>query len=329
MRRILAIVLLILLSGSVQATRSTGAEDDIRLAQKSLALGDYPKAYAHFRKAQNRSPLALFMIGMFHRNGWGRVADPVAGCGWFAKAARKNVPAAEHHWGDCLAQGIGRTVDIPAALDMYERAASHGHLISWCTAADYYIAGKGVAKDIAKGISLCTHVAQAGSSPAILKLARYYREGVDMPQDLAKARYWYGEAARRNDREAQYYFGLMLAQGEGGEPDPDAGLFWMESAAAAGFAPAYLPTAILYGNVPVQPETGMLAPEHLAKIYLWTMAAKARATDPEQRAAVERIETQVLSVMPTTWQPALDQQVAAHLNKFSHESNQQGNGSPP
>lgn len=291
--------------------------EDIKAAQAALVAKDYLTAYKLYRQEAERNPLAQFMLGMFHKNGWGRTADPVGACRWFQQAAQKRIPAAEHYWGDCLGEGIGLTPDIPAALDWYAKAASDGHLLSQCSAADYYIQGKGVDKDIDRGIEMCKQVAQANSPPAMLKLAHYYEEGKYVPQDLAAARFWYQQAALFRVDEAQYHFGLMLAQGQGGDADLNNALYWLETAASQGYVPAYLPTALLYANAPVQKETGALAPEHLAKIYLWSAAAKARSTVPDQIAEAEKLETQVLAVMPPTWRPKLDQQVAEHVAKYS------------
>ncbi len=290
---------------------------DLKEAQAALAAANYPRAFDLYRREADHNPLAQFTLGVFYQQGWGRARDPVVACDWFQKAAQRRVPTAEHFWGDCLAQGIGRSVDIPAALDWYGKAAADGHLLSLCSAGDYYIQGKGVARDVARGLALCTQAAQANSAPAMLKLAHYYRDGVDVPQDLALARRCFQNAAALGNVEAQYNLGVMLAQGEGGEPDLNNALFWLETAASAGYAPAYLPTAVLYSNASVQKETGVLAPAHLAKIYLWTSAAKARSDKPEERAEAEKIEAQVLTVMPASWRPDLDKQVFAHLAKYS------------
>lgn len=318
LRMVTFLAVCLLAAGEACAARPRDEAKETEAAQAALAAKDYRTAYALYkRQAINRhNALAQFTLGLFHQNGWGRPADPVAACAWFSKAAQQHVPAAENDWADCLAQGIGHSADIPAALEWYDKAASHGHLISWCTAGDYYVRGEGVAKDVDKGIALCTRVAEANSPPAMLKLARYYQEGRDLPRNLAAARHWYQEAAERNTPEAQYHLGVMLAQGEGGEPDLKKALFWLETAAGEGYAPAYLPVAVLYGNAPVQPDTGALAPAYLAKIYLWTSAAKARGT-PEERAEAEKIQAKVLSVMPEAWRPNLDTQVLAHLAKYS------------
>ena len=112
----------------------------------------------------------------------------------------------------------------------------------------------------------------------------------------------------------------MLSEGLGGDPDPRIALFWLEIAAGEGYAPAYLPTALLYANASPQPETGALAPEHLAKIYLWLNAAKKTpGNSAGQEEEIDRIEKMVLEVMPASWRGQLDKQVDGHLAAFSRQ----------
>lgn len=316
-RRLLPLILLALgQAGTACAAPPNAIMQDLKEAQTALAAADYPRAYELFLQQGAGNPLAQFTLGLFFQNGWGRKPDPTAACAWFEKAAGQSVPAAEHFWAECLAQGVGRAADIPAALGWYERAAAHGHLYSTCAAADYYIRGAGVPKDAARGLAMCTRVAQANSSPAMLRLAHYYRTGADVPQDLALARRWFQSAAELGNLEAQFNLGVMLSQGEGGAPDLNQALFWLETAASAGYAPAYLPTAVLYANAPVRKDTGALAPEHLAKIYLWAAAAQARAEGSDVRQQATAIENQVLSVMPAAWRADLDKKIAAHLAQY-------------
>lgn len=304
--------------------RAAAAASGLEAAQSALAAGDYRSAYSAYLRAAQQSAQAQFSVAMFHHEGWGRPRDAKAACTWFEKAAAR-VPAAAHHWGDCLAHGVGREADIPRALEFYRRAADGGHLISLCSAADFHLRGRGVPQDIALGLEMCGQAAQARSWPAMLQLAAYFRAGDAVPRDLALARYWYDQAASLGAAEGQYKLALMLAQGEGGAPDTKGALYLLESAASAGYVPAYLPTAHMYGMAPVQPETGALAPEHLAKIYLWAAAAAARATDPEMRTAASGLLAQVLAVMPGTWRAPLDRQVAQHVARYATSPSNRSN----
>ena len=168
--------------------------------------------------------------------------------------------------------------------------------------------------DVPRGLALCTQAAQAESVPAMLKLADHYRTGADT---LPLARYWYDQAAQRHSHAAQWRLGVMLSEGAGGPADVARARFWLEHAAMEGYAPAYLPTAILYANAATDPATGALAPNDLAKVYMWNQAARATTPDPIQLAEIARIDAMVLAVMPPPWRADLDQKVTAHLARFS------------
>ena len=323
--RPLALAAALLLAAHVHApaaaqSRHGDLRADLGSAERALAAADYPAAHAAYARHAAHNPLAQFTLGLFEQQGWGRRADPVAACAWFERAARGHIPAARQFLGDCLAQGIGRAVDGDAAVQWYRMAASAG--VSWadCQAGALYIEGRIVPRDVARGLALCTAAAQAESTPAMLRLADYYREGRQVPPNPRLARLWYAQAAQRHHHEAQFRLGLMLSKGEGGGADVVQARFWLEHAAMEGYAPAYLPTAVLYANAPTDPDTGALAPDDLAKVYMWNRAAMAAAgagTPAAQLADIARIDAMVLAVMPPAWQPVLDSRVAGHLAKFA------------
>lgn len=318
--RLPVLIAALLVTVQVQAqTHLRDLSQNLSLGQKALAARDYATAYREYAAHAADNGLAQFTLGLFEREGWGRPANPAAACAWFEKSAQKHIPAAEQFFGDCLAQGIGRAVDGPAAVQWYRKAGESGVSIALCSAGDLYIAGAIVPQDVAQGLALCTAAAQAESPPAMLKLANYYAEGKIVPQDLRLARYWYEQAAQRHEHEAQFRLGLMLSEGQGGNGDVALARFWLEHAAMEGYAPAYLPTAVLYANAAPDPNTGALTPNDLAKVYMWNRAAKAGTDILAQPAEIARIDKLVLSVMPAQWQPDLDRRVADHLAKYPQQ----------
>jgi TPR repeat protein len=296
---------------------ATDLRAELAPADRALAAQQYPAAYRAYVRHAPRNALAEFNLGLFEQHGWGRPANPAAACAWFEKAARRHIPAAQQFLGDCLAQGIGRAADGLAALQWYAKAAAAGIAAADCAAGELYLAGKVVPRDLAQGLALCTRTAQAESVPAMLKLADHYRSGND---NLPLARFWYDQAAQRHSHVAQWRLGLMQSAGEGGAADVAQARFWLEHAAMEGYAPAYLPTAILYANAPVDPATGALAPADLARVYMWNQAALAATPDPVQLAAIARIDAIVQAVMPPPWRADLDRKVAAHLARFSPQA---------
>lgn len=318
MRTVAALTFSALLALTLHANAAPrNLSEELQPADRALAAQHYALAYKLYAGAAPHNALAQFSLGLIEQKGWGRPANPVAACAWFGKAAQGNVPAAQQLYGDCLASGTGQAADGQAALAWYRKAAQSGIGYALCSAGELSIRGKVLARDVAHGLALCTEAAQAGLAPAMLRLADYYRDDPDVPQNLAAARAWYQQAAEHRLLVAQYRLGLMLSQGEGGAADPAAALAWLEHAASEGYAPAYLPVAILYGNSAPDPATGALTPDNLAKIYMWTSAAKATTTSQADRDDIAKIEQLVDQVMPAAWKPALDRRVAEHLGKFA------------
>lgn len=317
--RILAVAALIapLLVALQASAAPRELSTELKQADKALAAHEYALAYKEYARVAARNPLAQFSLGLIEREGWGRARNPAAACAWFGKAAQGNIPAAQQFFGDCLAGGIGQAADGKAAEAWYRKAAQAGIAYALCSAGQLYIRGQVVGKDVEHGLGLCAQAAQTGSAPAMLRIADYYKDGTEVPQNLAAARYWYQQAAENRDHLAQYRLGVMLGQGEGGDANPALALSWLEHAAAEGYAPAYLPVAILYANSAPDPATGALTPASLAKIYMWNSAARATTNNAATLAEIERIAQLVNQVMPAEWKPALDRRVAEHLGRFS------------
>jgi TPR repeat protein len=316
--RILPLLILLLLAApGARAARPTDYGKELRPAYALLDKGDYARAYAQFQRHGAGNPLAQFMLGLFHQNGWGRPADADAACAWFAKAAPRGIPAAQHLHADCLMRAPDAPGNAAAALASYLDAANNSHYISWCAAAELLIRGRGVPRDVPRGLALCTQAAQANSPPAMLRLGQFLGGDAGVAPDLAQARAWFQRAALAGVTEARFRLAIMQSQGDGGEVDRTAALTGMETLAAEGYAPAYLPTAVMYAHLPPEPDTGALSAEHLAKVYLWASAAKASLRDAARQAATEQLLASVLAVMPPEWRPELDRKVDAHLAKFA------------
>lgn len=310
-------ILMILCVPAAVAAAVADLDAELASANRAMSEGDYQKAYSRFKRHAASNPLAQFNLGLIEQNGLGRPVNQQEACRWFEKAAAGKIPTAQHFFGVCLLEGVDRPADTAAAIEWFKRAADGGHLMSLCSAGELYIEGNHIGRDVEQGFALCAQAAQMGVPLAMLTLADYYAGKSDaIPQDLTAARYWYTQAAEHRSPEGQYQLGLMLKEGRGGDPDPATALFWLETAASEGFVPAYLPTAILYANADTQSGTSVLAPEHLAKIYVWLMAAKARNSDPALATEITRMESMVMAVMPDSWKDSLDQTVAAHLARY-------------
>lgn len=309
-RRLAFFVLMLLLS-------PIWAADDFSIAlqpaQQALAAGDYDKAYPlYLSAAQAGNPLAQFSVALFHRQGWGQQPkDAAEACRWFGRSAEGAIPAAAHFYGECL------DAEQPSqAAHWYQQAGELGHAISWCHLADLYMQGRGVPRDPARGLSLCQQAAQTGAIPASLRVGLYLLQGESEIRDPAAAHQWFEQVP--DLPEAQYWLGVQHRDGLGVQADAAEALQWFERAAAQGYLPAYLPTAELYYG-----ETSDIAQRKppapiLAKAYLWLTATVQRADSAETRARADALRGKVLSIMPSTWQVALDARVAEHLAQVAH-----------
>jgi TPR repeat protein len=316
--RLLAPLLLLLLAApAARAERPKDYARELGAAYARLDQRDYARAYALFQRHAAGNPLAQFTLGLFHQNGWGRPVNADLACAWFAKAAPRRIPAAQHLHGDCLMRDAARPGNAEAALASYLDAAKGSHYISLCSAAELLIHGRGVPRDVPRGLALCTQGAQSNAPPAMLRLALFLSDDAGVPPDLAQARGWFERAAKAGLTEARFRLAIMQSQGDGGEADRDAALTGMETLAAEGYVAAYLPTAVLYAHLPPQPDTGALSAEQLAKVYLWASAAKASLRDAARLASTEQLLASVLAIMPPEWRPELDRKVDAHLAKFA------------
>ncbi len=317
LRAVLAGVSLLLSAASpaAPAVDSKAVDAALAHAQEALAAGKYDEAYRQYQDIYDDSenPLAAFSLGLFHHSGWGRPVDPAQACDWFGKAAQGKIPTGEYLYADCLVSGTGRAADPAKAAYWYEQAARHGHLLSQCSLARLYIAGKGVERDPKKGLALCAAVAQQGSVPAMLQMAQLLLGDDTAVRDPAAAYAWYEQAAQRGSAEAQYQLGVMSRDGLGHAADTGLARSWFETAAVQSYAPAYFPTAQLYFNTPADPQTGGPAPEILAKDYLWLQVATHCVTDPAQLSQAHGMLDQVLTIMPKTWAPSLDEKLKGHL----------------
>jgi TPR repeat protein len=80
--------------------------------------------------------------------------------------------------------------------------------------------------------------------------------------DLVKAQQLFRTGAERHQRVAQFNLAVMLLAGEGGPPDPAAGVQWLKKSATNGFARAQYALGLLH-------EHGELVPRSLTEATAW------------------------------------------------------------
>lgn len=290
-------------------------------AQKAMAAGDYDKAFKEYSRIakEGKNPLAHFSLGLFFENGWGRPVDRGEACKHFKEAAQGEIPAGAHWYAECLEDGINGTPDPGQAAIWYEKAVELGHSLSLCSLAELYMTGRGVPGDPQKALELCQIPAQQASVSAQVRWGKFYLKGDESIRDYQAAIRWFEYAAERNNPEARYYLGVIVRDGHAGTMKPGTGRYFFELAASQGYMPAYFQTGKLYFNAPVDPKTGWLSEDDLAKAYLWLSTAVKRSEDREELAGAEEMLKKIKEVMPKTWEPELDHKVAHHLDRLKAE----------
>lgn len=286
-------------------------------AQSALKSAHYDKAFALYTQAEKEehTPLLQFTLGLFYQLGWGRTIDVAAACQWFEKSAAGGIPLAQHYTGICLEQGLHRPADPGAAAVWFQKAAEAGHIQSYCNLGKLYMTGTGVAKEPKKALELCYPVANQGVALAQLQMGKFYLEGDNSIQNLKQAYEWFQMAAQKNQSAAFYYLGVIVNKGlfKGHTPLMARNMF--EQAAARHYVPAYFQTGYLYVNAEPQPQTKQLSAENLAKAYLWLSVATKQSKQPLELIEAKKILKQILAVMPKTWLPELNHKITLHLQE--------------
>lgn len=303
------------LCGKITAAQSASSDyaAELNPAQAMLAAGNYQQAfkeYQHYAKQNN--PLAIFTLGLFYHNGWGRPVDLRKACKHYERAAEKNIIAAQHFLADCLINGTHNDPNPGRAAAWYLKAAEAGHLISYCSLAKLYIQGLGVEKNPARGLHYCRLAAEQNIPAAQLQMGFFMRQETPL-KDLQHAINWFGKAAQNGVPEASYELGNIH---KNHYSDNNKALYWFEDAASKGYLPAYYPTAELYFHATPSEITGKPQPTNLAKSYLWLTAAKKRLDDATQLAAIDTMLKKTIELMPASWIPDLNKTIKEHLDTY-------------
>ena len=205
-------------------------------------LKDAKAAIAYYTKAAEMGNSgAMAALGSRLLSGDAKIRDEKNGRLWLKKAVEAKEYSAYLALGD-FEENVNK--NLKAALAEYERGKDAGQVDCTLRAADFYLEGKGVEKDIIRGNSLLAKAAESGSAIANFRFAaqELSREKPDL---LAG----YGHllaAANGNLAEAQNELGLLYLSGKLAAADASAGVAWLTRAAQIGFAPAQNNLGALY-----------------------------------------------------------------------------------
>jgi len=179
----------------------------------------------------------------------------------------RNVPE-EYRWlkkaaenGHCMAQSalsimyyLGNTIDgfdknDSEAFRWALEAAKQCDLSAMEHVAESYRSGRGVKKNIAKAIEWYTRAAEAGWTSSAMELGKMFYNGDDVQQDFRQAFEWFMPIAEKPKNKdgyadyyagmAQYYVGVMYADGSVVQKDLIEASKWLSKAAENGVDKAY------------------------------------------------------------------------------------------
>jgi TPR repeat protein len=124
-------------------------------------------------------------------------------------------------------------VDLAESKQWLERAAAQGHAEALFYLSDLNDDGTTGPPDCDRRRTLLVRAAELGSLRAQRDLGCYYAIGeFGFPLDHRLGRLWYSRAAERGHADAQFNYGMMVINGEGGPADQSNGLEWVRRAAA-------------------------------------------------------------------------------------------------
>jgi len=297
---------------------SEDINEELRLANELMSQKRYQQAYQETLKFSDNNQLAQFYLGIMELYGWGREANHIAACEWFEKSALKDIPMAQELLADCYRDGSHKPANFELAKQWYLRAVANGLPTASFKLGKVYIEGILVEKNQRKGIRLCEEAGNNKSIEAQLFLAKQFDQGGDFKPDLIRALHWYHAAASANSAEAQYRLASILFSGEAGIKDHNQSIKSAEAAAINGFQPAYLLTAKLYLNAPLDQQTKLPTSTNLAKAYMWTQATLRQENKAKEKIVAEEMLKKIRSVMPETWEGDLNGEVDDHFERLSH-----------
>ena len=118
--------------------------------------------------------------------------------------------------------------------------------------------------------------AEAGDAWAQYYLGMMYAEGEGVSKDGAEAVKWFRLAAEQGDAWAQYYLGMMYAEGEGVSKDGAEAVKWFRLAAEQGYANAQFNLGNSYYN-------GVGVPKDLVQAHVWINISAAKGNELAQK----------------------------------------------
>lgn len=219
------------------------------------------EAFELFMKAAlNDHPLAQYMVGTMCLDGYGTEEDVDKALLWLRKAANLYVPQALRTLGLLYTRGdrVIRNVETGArlikasadmgdpegqyiygmtlkakgkemeALEPLTKSAEKGYAPAMDCLGMMHLLGRHPESDHDAGVDLIRSAAEKGDSKAMVHLAISMMEDEDKEADAIRL---CRESAVLGDTLGMITLGILIAEGQCGSPDPEAGAEWFRRAA--------------------------------------------------------------------------------------------------
>ncbi len=166
-------------------------------------------------RAETGDMVAAFNIGLCCAEGVGVPRDDEQAVAWFRRAARE-LTVAQYWYGRMLAEGRGTPQDLPAARDLFLRAAEQGLQDAEVVAGEMLANGRGGPRDLPTARVLFDRAAAAGHAGALYALGMLARGACGESEDRVAAAAFLGRAAEGGHPAARGLLaGLFAAPASG------------------------------------------------------------------------------------------------------------------
>lgn len=162
----------------------------------------------HTKAAENGYASSQFMVASVNA----REQNFSMAVAWLLKAANQGHADAQSYLGLYYSKGVGVQPDLVEAVKWYQLAANQGEKHAMNALGEYMMSGKGGLKqDIPAAAQLFLKAAKQGLLNAQFNIAQCYHFGAGISQSDNDALLWYLEAAKQGDQEARERAAQLLS----------------------------------------------------------------------------------------------------------------------
>lgn len=212
---------------------------------------DYAKKAlpALIKEAEMENGLAQSTLSVLYREGNGTEKDCVKAVDWAKKSANQNDPFGLNALAN-LFDGVGSCLpkDDEQAVQLYRKAAEHGHGGAQFNIGRRYFNGINVAQDDQQALEWFRKAADQGVSDAQHALGNMYANGRGVGKDEQIAVVWFRKAAEQGNSFGQSSLGFMHETGRGVEKNENQAVQWYRKAADQGHANGQFALGNMYRN---------------------------------------------------------------------------------